>query len=40
MAEVIKINLKYSKIEITATTKTIGKTEIEMESLTRYKYNK
>ncbi|WAG59992.1 hypothetical protein LL037_01435 [Clostridium estertheticum] len=26
--------LKYSKIEITATTKTIGKTEIEMESLT------
>ncbi|MBW9170069.1 hypothetical protein E4V42_19695 [Clostridium estertheticum] len=34
MAEVIKINLEDSKIDITATTKTIGKTEIEMEALT------
>ncbi|MBU3215812.1 hypothetical protein KPL54_11880 [Clostridium estertheticum] len=34
MAEGIKINLEDSKIEITATTKTIGKTEIEMEALT------
>ncbi|MCB2359092.1 hypothetical protein [Clostridium estertheticum] len=35
-----KINLEESKIDITATTKTIGKIEIKMESLTRYKYNK